>query len=117
MPVAVIYKTGTIPAGQSLSSAIDCTAGAPIMVFMPMEWTDARLTFQVSYDGTNWRDVFDRNAQEVAVNIRPGTAVRMTSEWTESALGGWIRIRSGSRVTPMPQAADRVFMLMINTTA
>lgn len=116
MAVSVIYKTATIPAGQSLSGAIDCTAGAPTILYMPMDWTPARLTYQVSYDGTNFRDLFDREAREVSVNIVPGTACRLNPEWTAATLGGWIKIRSGGRDRLVPQEADRVFTLMVDTT-
>jgi hypothetical protein len=114
MPVSVVYKTATIPAGQSVSNSVDCTAGAPTVVFLPLDWTPARLSYQVSWDGTNWRDVADRTAREISVNIIPGTAVHLSDEWSSSALGGWIRFRSGSRDGAIPQAADRVFTVLID---
>jgi hypothetical protein len=41
----------TIPAGQSLSSAVACTSRIA-QIFMPTDdWTTAPLTFQVSLDG------------------------------------------------------------------
>jgi hypothetical protein len=114
MPVAVVYKTATIPAGQSMSSSVDCTSGAPTVIFLPLEWTPARLSYQVSWDGTNWRDIADRLGKEITVNILPGTAVHLTDEWSTSALGGWVRLRSGSRDRGVAQEMDRVFTVLID---
>ena len=84
------------------------------MIFLPLDWTPARLSYQVSWDGTNWRDVADRSAVEISVNILPGTAVHLSPDWTGSALGGWVRLRSGGRDRPIPQAADRVFTILVD---
>lgn len=114
MPLNTI--TATIPAGQSLSNAIDCRSGAPILLFLPMELTPApRLTFAISHDGVVYHDYFDRTAKEIAINIAPGTVLKMDSEWTASALGGYLRLRLGSRENPMAQAQDRVFLVTIDT--
>jgi hypothetical protein len=115
MAISIVYKSGTISAGQSLSSAIDCTTGAPVILFMPALWTPAQLTYQVSYDGAAYFDLFDRLGKELAVNIAAGTAVRLNPEWTDSVMGGWLKVRSGARQSPVVQTADRVFTLMINT--
>ena len=107
--------TATIPAGQSLSNTIDIRSGAPVLIYLPTAWTSARLTYCLSYDGTTFRDLYDRYAKEIAVNIRPGTVVRPNPEWTEAALGGYLKLRSGSADMPIAQAADRVFTITIDT--
>ena len=49
----------TIPAGQSLSSAVACTSRIA-QIFMPTDdWTTAPLTFQVSLDGLDFFDLYD----------------------------------------------------------
>ena len=116
MAIAVIYKTGTIAAGQSLSSAIDCTTGAPTILYIPYQWTPARLSYLVSFDGTSFFDLYDRNAHEIAVNCVPGSAVRLNPEWTDSALGGWLKIRSGTRDLPVVQEGARTFTMMIDVS-
>jgi hypothetical protein len=109
MPVQVIYKTATILAGQSLSSAVDCTTGAPTILFMPTEWTLAHLTFQVSPDGTNFYDLFD--TVEVVLNVVAGTSVRL------DAPVSYLKVRSGSREHPVPQQADRSIGITLDTSA
>jgi hypothetical protein len=113
MPVSVIYKTATILAGQSLSSPIDCTTGAPIIIFIPHEWTPSHLTFQVSADGSSFYDLFDHNTFEVALNAVPGTCVRLGPGWT----GLFFKLRSGSREHPIAQEADRQIVIMLDTSA
>ena len=105
-------KTATILAGQSLSDSIDCSAGAPVFVHMPTDWTPSRLTFQVSPDGTNYNDLFDSEAREVAVNIIAGTSVRLAPEWSPVT---YLKVRSGGRAVPVPQAADRAIVITIDT--
>jgi hypothetical protein len=111
-----VYATATITAGQSLSSPIDCRSGAPVLLFMPLAWTAARISYQLSFDGSNFRDLCDRAAREIAVNVSAGTVVRLNPEWTESALGCYLKIRSGSRDMATVQTADRSFTLLIDTS-
>ena len=110
-----VFATGTITAGQSLSSPIDCRSGAPLLLFMPPQWTPARMSYQLSSDNVNFYDLYDRNAREIAVNVRAGTVVRLNPEWTESALGCWLKIRSGSSDMATIQAANRSFTMLIDT--
>jgi hypothetical protein len=113
-----VFTNATIAAGQSLSTSVDCRNGAPVLLFMPMAWTSARISYQLSNDGTNFWDLFDRTSREIAVNVRAGTVVRFNPEWTDSALGCWIKIRSGSCDGPIvAQESSRVFTILINTSA
>ena len=41
-----------IEAGESLSSAIDCSGAQMVRITMPLGWTEAPLTFEFSTDGT-----------------------------------------------------------------
>jgi hypothetical protein len=108
--------TAIIPAGQSLSDVIDCRNGAPILIYMPAEFTSARLSYLMSYDNNTYCDLFDRNAKEIAHNVQPGTVLKMGSDWTDSALGGYLKLRSGSRDHPILQEQTRQFMLVIDTS-
>jgi len=110
-----VLVTGTITAGQSLSGSIDCRSGAPMLLFLPTQWTSARISYQLSPDNVNFFDLYDRTAKEIAVNVRAGTAVRLNPEWTESALGCYLKIRSGSSDMATVQTANRTFTLLIDT--
>ena len=95
----------TIQAGTSLSNIADCSSlgGIPVRVLMPVEWTPAHLTFQVSPDGTYFYDLFDEAGGEVTMTVVPGAAVSIQSP----TFIGYVKIRSGRRDDPINQAADR----------
>ena len=46
--MARVILTTTIPAGQSLSGALDMSSGTAIFLHMPAEWTPAVLSFLIS---------------------------------------------------------------------
>jgi len=110
-----VFVNGTILAGQSLSGPLDCRSGAPLLLFLPTGWTSARISYQLSPDGVTYWDLYDRTAKEIAVNVRAGTVARLNPEWTEVALGCWLKIRSGSSDGPTVQTANRDFKLLIET--
>jgi hypothetical protein len=109
-----VQKTATILAGQSLSSTIDCSTGAPIMIHMSDQWTPSRLSFQVSPDGTNFYDLFDRDTLEMVLNVVAGTSVAL-----EPGLApvSYLKVRSGSREHPVTQEADRQIVITIDTSS
>jgi len=109
-----IINGPTIAAGEALSGVVDCSAmGRVIAIGMPMEWTPALLTFQASVDGVEFRDVFDREAKEVAVNIAAGTMFRLAEDYEFP----YVRVRSGSRLNPIAQADDRQFVILFDDAA
>jgi hypothetical protein len=110
-----VFVNGTILAGQSLSAPLDCRTGTPQLLFIPMQWTPARISYQLSQDGVTFYNLYDRLAKEIAVNVRAGTVVRLNPEWTDDALGCWMKIRSGSADMATVQTADRTFTLLLNT--
>ena len=110
-----VFLNATIPSGQSLSGPIDCRSGTPMLLFAPPLWTAARISYLLSHDGTAYYDLYDRSAREIAVNVRAGTVVRLNPEWTESALGCYLKIRSGSADQATAQGGDRTFFLLVNT--
>lgn len=109
-----IQKTATILAGQSLSNAVDCTTGAPIIVYLPKPWSPARLSFQASPDGVAFFDLFDQNAREVAFNVAGGTAVLLALTWAPLL---YFKMRSGSCDLAVPQPVDRTIIISIDTSA
>ena len=106
MPLTM--KTATIPAGQSLSGAIDCTAGNTGMrrLIMPSEWTEAWLTFTSSNDGQLYYDVYQIDGHPLVVTVKPGAMVLILQDLLQR---GYWKLQSGTTETPVPQEADRVF--------
>src|SRR5262245_23635350 len=112
MPTTVI--TGTIPAGQSLSGSIDASAGNPVFVVGPVDWTPANLSFQLSADGIVFGDWFTWDGKELIKPFRAGTAWIVLTD-VLGTKGIHLKLRSGSRDYPIIQEADRVFQFVIAT--
>src|SRR3954464_9174665 len=80
MPVQTFKREGamslqvlngpTIAAGESLSDALDCTAGPLVRITIPAEFTPANLTFQLSSDGVGYNDLYDVHGNEITIVAR-----------------------------------------------
>jgi hypothetical protein len=111
MPLVVLMGP-VISAGESMSDALDCSAGEIVKLTMPHDWTFADITFATSSDGVGYNDLMHTNGLEVSSAVFAGTAV--------IGLGlvrGFLKIRSGSRDRPVVQTARREFAIAIDTGA
>ena len=108
-----IVVTATIPAGQSISNAVDLSAGDASFCHMPSGWTPALLSFLISYDGNTYGDLVDRTAREITLNLVPGTVIQAVML---PARTGWLKFRSGSRFGPVIQTASRTFTIIGDTS-
>lgn len=100
-----------ILAGESLSDVLDCSAGEPVRITMPPDWTNASLSFQISTDGLFFNDLFDSNGYEIMAHVVPGGAVVVPMDVARVVT--FLKIRSGSRASPVPQDANRDFAVAI----
>jgi hypothetical protein len=112
MAVARVVVTFVIPAGQVLSAGVDCSEGYLGRIQMPLQWTSANLSFQISHDGVQYYDLLDNNGMEALMAVIPGTA-RMIREEPWSSGIGWWKLRSGPRANPIVQQADRTFLITL----
>jgi len=101
-----------ISAGESLSDALDCSAGRIIKITMPKLWTFADITFQTSSDGVGFNDIMKPDGREVMCTVFEGTAIIGMELVT-----GFLKIRSGTRDAPVAQEAIRTFAIAIDTGA
>jgi hypothetical protein len=101
-----------IEAGESLSSAVDCTAGALVRITMPEGWTPAPITFQFSTDGTFFNEMCTLDGYAVTIpNIWPGSGVVIPEHIGRAV--AHIKFRSGTEGNPVPQEAGRLFAVAI----
>lgn len=107
MPIEVLNGP-TIGAGQSLSDALDCSAGKIIKITMPSDWEAAVLTFQTSSDNVGYNDIYSPDGREVTWHVFPSTAI--LGELTT----GWIKFRSGTAGQPVLQGEQRTFAVAID---
>jgi hypothetical protein len=111
-PLGVNVLLGpTIKAGESLSDTLDCSIGRLVRITMPLEWTTADITFQISSEGVNFNDVHDQQGRPVAITgVAAGSAVIMQHDMSAVT---FMRIRSGYKEYPVVQAADRQFAVAV----
>jgi hypothetical protein len=108
----------TIPAGQALSNSVDCTAGKAtgevVALVMPADWNySGGLTFQLSTDNVEWFDSYQADGIERMMAVKPGGVFALGGEFARMAK--YVRLRAGTKDHPVPQAADRVFKLVVTS--
>jgi hypothetical protein len=103
-----------IQAGESLSDAVDCSAGELVRLTMPGAWTDsAPLTFQISTDGVFYNDLFTLDGHELTLPVVvPGAAVLVSHDVGRAI--AFIKFRSGTRAAPVAQQDLREFAVAID---
>lgn len=118
-PVSQDYKfpmaiTGPmIKAGESLSNGLDLTQVDLLKIIMPLGWTPAGLSFQLSPDGDKYHDLFYLTGFEVTLpTVVPDTAVIISYDVGRAI--SWVKLRSGTRNNPIPQEEDRIFSVVVS---
>src|SRR5262245_15503425 len=108
----------TIPAGQSMSNSVDCTAGATTGelrgLICPDTWVySAGVTIQASMDGTNWHNVYAANGNEFRLAVKPGALIYLFADFARAMK--FVRLRSGTSEQPFNQPAARDFQVILMT--
>src|SRR3954468_21817301 len=100
-----------------ISPALDISgASAVVGVIMPSAWTPAVVSLQGSADGTNFYDIYDGlNGADLFFNVKPGSFVSVNSNRLRGCVA--IKLRSGTPIKKVPQAAARVFGIVVETAA
>lgn len=111
----------TIPAGQSVSNAIDCSGSVRIVrIIMPPVWNAAPLTFCLSPDNTTFHDLYHiaqaqggmLGAYEVTIpTVTPGAIVALPPQTGFQV--AWMKVRSGVHAAPVIQTQDRTFRVVM----
>lgn len=109
----ILTTTVTIAINESLSGAADLDQYTLAAVVLPAAWTAAALTFQVTYDGTNYFDLSDYFDGEVTVSSTIAVASKAISLRPSQFLRvAGVKVRSGTSGTPVNQAAARIITLV-----
>ena len=101
-----------IPAGESLSDAVDCSAGRVVRITTPAQWdSDAPISFEVSTDGNGFNPLYADDGHLIQIPCGPARAILIAQEnWWP---GLFIKIRSGTPTGPMKQAQQREFAIAL----
>lgn len=113
--MAMVVLVGpTIAAGENLSNALNVNSGGVYRIVMPNVWESAVITFQLSYDGNEFYNVYDRTGVEVSMRCEPQSVVPI-GEYLFYIHS--VKIRSGTRREPVVQPLAAVFKVILETKA
>lgn len=104
--MSVYNTTVTIPSGQSLSTPLEINDNLLMALSAPSQWTTANITFQVSYDDSDYRDLYNDAGEEVVATIVAGKFQFITEPIVFSPFN-YVKLRSGTSASPVNQAASR----------
>lgn len=101
--------TAVISSGTSLSAAVDLGTARLSRITMPAAWDTAGLSFDVSYDGTTYSNLYNNVGTEYTV---PAAASRAILVPLSDFVGiRYIKIRSGTASAAVNQTAQRTLNL------
>jgi len=108
----LITSSGTITSGTSLSAAISLNPGYfPCAIYMPAAWTTAGITFQVSFDGVTYYNLYKEDGTEYTLTTPAASnAIALTPGYFAGA--AYIKIRSGTSGSAVNQGADRSIIIL-----
>ena len=89
------------------SSAAQCDGLLLSGIVFPAAMTGATITFDFSFDGTNFVDVVETDGTEVSYSVSAGNVVRVDPSGWAFASTGFLRVVSASS-----EAADRTINLI-----
>ncbi len=105
--------TVTIANAASTSEALHLGGLAIFGVVMPAAWTTAKISFDVSVDGTTYQHLYDSSGSEVTADVEAGTSY--VFELSQAALlmpWRWVKVRSGVAGAFVNQGGARTLTLL-----
>ena len=103
---AVFAQTSTV------ATAVDLQGGRLVAIQMPSTWVSANLTYQASWDGTTYADLYDDGGNEVSTVVTQSRYVVFDSlDNMEGAR--FVTVRSGSSGTVVTQTAATTVTLIV----
>ena len=111
MPLTVLNGP-IIPAGESLSNSVDCSAGKIVRLTMPAGWNGGNITFAISSDDGGYNDLFTPDGHEFTMVVTPGAAIPIAFDGLTRCMA-FLKIRSGTRLHPVAQQQQRDFAIAI----
>ena len=100
-----------VSANATTSSAAQCDGLLLSGIVFPAAMTGSAITFDFSFDGTNFVDVVETDGTEVSYTVSAGNLVRVDPSGWAFASSGYLRITSDSS-----EAADRNIILIFRAS-
>jgi hypothetical protein len=103
-----------IPAGESLSEAIDVSAFGGYKYFaikFPSAWTGeaSGTTFQGAGEDMSFADIYNSEGIEVTSSVIEGKFVSLSGIALDLAPYAFLKVRAGTGASPQVQALERTF--------
>lgn len=105
-----IQVTATILNGNSTSDTQNIKGYTLVALLIPAAWTSATITFQVSYDGVTFYNLYQADGTEYTLTVAASQAIVLPPSDFVSI--DYIIIRSGTSGSPVTQGADRALTLI-----
>lgn len=107
----LIVDIGTNADGITGNSVANIGSYRAAGIQMPAAWTAANLTFQVSYDGVTFANLYDNSGNEYTVTAAASRTILLP---LVDFLGiAYLKIRSGTSATPVTQGAARQLQIQL----
>lgn len=100
--------TATIASGGSLSGAVDLGEQRAHRLALPGVWTTAAITFQVSYDGLAFNDLYTPDGEYTLSSSVVAASRSITLDQAVFYGVRYLKVRSGTAGAAVNQAAERV---------
>lgn len=101
----------TIAINESLSGAVAVGDGVFTGIVMPAAWTAAVLTFQASFDGTTFYNLYDEAGGEYTIAADASRYITVPAG--DFAGVRFLKVRSGTAAAAVNQAAARTLSLIV----
>ncbi|MER9047582.1 hypothetical protein NKH89_09940 [Mesorhizobium sp. M0923] len=101
----VTVVVANIANGASLTGGIDLGTARLCRIAMPAAWTAAVLSFQASYDGATYNDLYTAGGSEYIIQAAASRSILLP---VSDFIGvRYVKIRSGTSAAAVAQAASR----------
>jgi len=111
--IRTIGKPALIDVSEDASNSVAVKSDGLLLcgIAFPASMTGANVSFDFSFDGTNWIDVVETDGTEVSYVVTAGDVVRVDPSGWAFASSGYLRITSDGT-----EVADRNITLIFRTS-
>lgn len=102
-------ESAVIATDESLSGAVDLKGRPLVGILMPSAWDTAKLSFQVSLNGSTYVNLYNIQGDEFVSEASASRFIAMTQ--FEFLPVRYVKIRSGTSATPVTQSSSRTLIL------
>lgn len=93
---AVETETATIALNGTISGAVVLGGRTPVALAMPAALTSTTMTFQVSYDGTNYVALYDTSGSAVSITVAASRNISLSDVMAQFLGAVGIKLVGGS---------------------